>query len=163
MNKINTRDVPVEHAPPSPKGRFRSSSQNISNALGHANASDSKRASHPFDVELCSVPPGASPCPYHLHSAQSEMYIVLSGLGQIRTENGLEPIGVGDAIFVSPGEAHQIVNNSTQELVFYIIADNPIGETSYYPDSDKWGLPLNVGGPILKGGTSLDYFLDEEG
>jgi uncharacterized cupin superfamily protein len=87
----------------------------------------------------------------------------LSGLGQIRTENGLEPIGVGDAIFVSPGEAHQIVNNSTQELVFYIIADNPIGETSYYPDSDKWGLPLNVGGPILKGGTSLDYFLDEEG
>ena len=109
------------------------------------------------------MPPGASPCPYHLHSAQSEMYIVLSGLGQIRTENGLEPIGVGDAIFVSPGEAHQIVNNSTQELVFYIIADNPIGETSYYPDSDKWGLPLNVGGPILKGGTSLDYFLDEEG
>ena len=91
------------------------------------------------------------------------MYIVVSGTGQIRTEKGLEPIVPGDAIFVSPGEAHQIVNNSAHELIFYIIADNPIGETSYYPDSDKWGLPLNIGGPILKGGPSLDYFLDEEG
>jgi len=90
------------------------------------------------------------------------MYIVVSGTGQIRTEKGLEPIVAGDAIFFSPGEAHQIVNNSAQELIFYIIADNPIGETGYYPDSDKWGLPVNIGGPILKGGPSQDYFLDEE-
>ena len=77
------------------------------------------------------------------------MYIVVSGTGQIRTEKGLEPIVAGDAIFVSPGEAHQIVNDSAGDLIFYIIADNPIGESSYYPDSDKWGLPLNIRGPIL--------------
>jgi len=163
MKKINLHDVPIEHAMPSPKGRYRSSSRNISIALGHAKHSDSKRESHPFDVELCTVPAGSSPCPYHLHSAQSEMYIIVSGTGQIRTQEGVESIGAGDAIFASPGEAHQIVNDSAEELIFYIIADNPIGETCYYPDSDKWGLPLNIGGPILKGSPSLDYFLDEEG
>jgi len=87
---------------------------------------------------------------------------VVSGTGQIRTEKLLEPIIAGDAIFFSRSEAHQIVNNSAQELIFYIIADNPIGETSYYLDSNKWGLPPNIGGPILKGGPSLDYFLNEE-
>jgi uncharacterized cupin superfamily protein len=163
MKKINLRDVPVEHAPPSAGGRYASSSRNISIALGHVKDSDSKRQSHPFDVELCTVPPGKTPCPFHLHSAQSEMYLVVSGTGQIRTAGGSEEVASGDNLFFAPGDAHQISNTGGEDLVFYIIADNPVGESSYYPDSDKWGLPMNVNGPILQGGSSLDYFLGEEG
>ena len=74
-----------------------------------------------------------------------------------------EAIVEGDTMHFAPGEAHQILNNGDVDLVCYIVADNPVGESSYYPDSDKWGLPTNVGGPILKGGPSLDYFLGEEG
>jgi uncharacterized cupin superfamily protein len=163
MKKINISEVPLEQTTPSPGNRFSSASRNISIALGHVKDSDSKRESHPFDVELCSVPPGKSPCPFHLHSAQSEMYIVVSGKGLIRTREKTEAIVAGDTMYFAPGDAHQVLNNGETDLVFYIVADNPVGETSYYPDSDKWGLPMNVNGPILRNGPSLDYFLDEEG
>jgi hypothetical protein len=48
MRKVNVSQVPMEEAPPSPCGRFQSSSQNISIALGHIKDSDSKANSHPF-------------------------------------------------------------------------------------------------------------------
>ena len=57
MHKVNLSQVPVEENPPSPCGRFRSFSQNISIALGHIKDSDSKANSHPFDLEICRVPP----------------------------------------------------------------------------------------------------------
>ena len=65
MQKVNISKVPAEENPPSPGGRFRSFSQNISIALERTKDSDSKVSSQPFDLELCRVPPGASPCPYH--------------------------------------------------------------------------------------------------
>jgi uncharacterized cupin superfamily protein len=112
-------------------------------------------------LELCRVPPGASSCPYHSHSGQSELYLVLSGSGKFRSLAGLVELAAGDAVFCAPGEPHQITNDSEQDLVFYIIADNPVGESCYYPDSDKWGLPLNLNGPILKG-VAVGYFDGEE-
>ena len=33
-----------------------------------------------------------------------------------------------------------ITNDSAADLVLYVIADNPIGESCYYPDSEKWGV-----------------------
>ena len=161
MRKVNLSQVPVEENPPSSTGRFRSFSQNISKALGHIKDSDSKQNSHPFDLELCRLPVGVSPCPYHAHSGQSELYLILSGSGKFRTPQGLTKLTSGDAVFCAPGEPHQIINDGAEELVFYIIADNPVGETCYYPDSDKWALPMNLNGPVLKG-KAVDYFEGEE-
>jgi uncharacterized cupin superfamily protein len=158
VRKVNLKEIPLEVYPPSPSGKFRSSGQKISIALGHVMDSDSKRQSHPFDLELCTVPPGASPCPYHAHSAQSELYLVISGTGQVRAADGYHSIATGDALFFHPGEPHQIINDGPADLVFYIIADNPIGEGCYYPDSNKWGVP---NGPILKG-EEVDYYYGEE-
>jgi len=137
MRKVNLSQVPVEEHPPSPAGRFRSFSQNISKALGHIKDSDSRQSTHPFDLELCRVPAGAASSPYHAHSSQSELYLVVSGSGRFRTPQGLTELISGDAVFCAPGEPHQIINDGTEELVFYIIADNPVGESCYYPDSDK--------------------------
>jgi len=150
MRKVNLSQVPVEENPPSPAGRFQSCSQNMSQALGHIKDSDSKQNSHPFDLELCRVPVGLSPCPYHAHSGQSELYLILSGSGKFRTPQGLTELTSGDAVFCAPGEPHQIINDGIEELVFYIIADNPVGETCYYLDSDKWGLPSNLNGPVFE-------------
>jgi uncharacterized cupin superfamily protein len=161
MRKVNVSQVPVEENPPSPCGRFRSFSQNISIALGHIKDSDSKANSHPFDLEICRVPPGVSSSPYHAHSGQSELYLVLSGSGKFRSPAGPTELTVGDAVYCGAGEPHQIINDGEEDLVFYIIADNPVGETCYYPDSDKWGLPLNLNGPILKG-VAVGYFDGEE-
>jgi uncharacterized cupin superfamily protein len=89
------------------------------------------------------------------------LYLVLSGSGKFRTPEGLTELTSGDAIFCAPGDPHQIINDGSDELVFHIIADNPVGDTCYYPDSDKWGLPLNLNGPVLKG-KAVDYFEGEE-
>jgi uncharacterized cupin superfamily protein len=87
-------------------------------------------------LELCRVAAGVSPSPYHAHSGQSELYLILSGSGKFRTQQGLTPeITGGDAVFCAPGESHQIINDGIEELVFYVIPDNPVGDTCYYPDA----------------------------
>ncbi len=43
-----------------------------------------------------------------------------------------------DAFIFPPGQPHQIINDSSEDLIVYVIADNPFGESSYYPDSQKW-------------------------
>jgi uncharacterized cupin superfamily protein len=31
-----------------------------------------------------------------------------------------------------------MINDSAEDLIVYVIADNPVGESCYYPDSKKW-------------------------
>src|SRR5580658_8330330 len=96
MKKVNTRDIP-EEAWASPKGKFASMDRDISVRLGRDPDSTDLLARHPFDVEICRVPPGKSSCPYHSHSAQWEFYQVISGTGIVRDKDGRTPIEAGDA------------------------------------------------------------------
>ena len=137
MNKINLRDIPDESWT-SPKQTFGGTSKSISIALGRKPTSTDLKERQPFDVELCRIPPGKSSCPYHSHSAQWEFYQVVSGVGVVRHKDGLTVIEAGDAFIFGPDEPHQLSNHSTEELVVYIVADNPIGESCHYPDSRKW-------------------------
>ena len=86
------------------------------------------------------IPPGKSPYPYHLHSAQWEFYHVISGKGLVRHDDGQTPIEAGDAFIFRPDQPHQLINDGSQDLILYVVADNPFGESSYYPDSKKWGV-----------------------
>jgi len=113
-----------------------------------------------FDVEITRIPPGATPYPYHSHSAQWEFYHVISGKGIVRDQQGTTPIETGDAFIFEPGQPHQITNNGTEDLVIYTIADNPIGETAHYPDSKKW-LVRSPERKIVRG-EGLDYYEGEE-
>ena len=137
MRKVNTKDI-VEVTWSSPKGRFAGAGKEISEELGRKPDSTDLKERHPFDVELSRIPPGKSACPYHSHSAQWEFYHVISGKGAVRHANGRTAIEVGDAFIFQPGEPHQIINDSSEDLVLYVVADNPIGESCYYPDSNKW-------------------------
>jgi uncharacterized cupin superfamily protein len=137
MKKINTRDVPEDFWI-SPKGKFASGDKNISEALGREAASMDLMKRHPFDVEICRIPAGKSMCPYHSHSAQWEFYHVISGTGVVRHKDGTTPVEAGDAFIFGPDGAHQITSDAAGDLVIYIVADNPIGETCHYPDSGKW-------------------------
>ena len=159
MRKVNISDM--EEIPwPSPKGKFASSSKNVSEALGRDPLSTDLMLRHPFDVELLRIPPGQKPYPYHSHSAQWEFYYVLAGSGAVRHEGGTEPIRTGDAFLFLPGEAHQLINDSSEDVVIFVVADNPIGESAYYPDSKKW-LVRSPERRIMRG-ESLDYFDGEE-
>jgi uncharacterized cupin superfamily protein len=48
------------------------------------------------------------------------------------------PIASGDAFVCPPGDAHQITNTGKEDLLYYVIADNPPVEVNFYPDSNKW-------------------------
>jgi uncharacterized cupin superfamily protein len=137
MNKINLANV-TEETWSSPKGTFSGIYKGISIALGRNPESTDVRHRHPFDVELCRIPAGKKNCPYHSHAAQFEFYMIIGGKGVVRDERGETAIEAGDAFFFHPGEAHQLINNSDEELILYVIADNPIGDSCYYPDSRKW-------------------------
>jgi len=48
------------------------------------------------------------------------------------------------ARFVKPNEPHQITNDGAQDLILYVVADNPLGESYYHPDSNEWTVPIPV-------------------
>jgi uncharacterized cupin superfamily protein len=69
-------------------------------------------------------------------------------------------IETGDAFIFQPGEPHQLTNNSAEDLVVYVVADNPLGESCHYPDSGKWLVRSPVRRLIRSEG--LDYYDGEE-
>jgi uncharacterized cupin superfamily protein len=137
MNIINTHEL-AEDSWTSPKGKFFGASKSVSEALGRKPKSTDLNERHPFDVEILRIPAGKIPYPYHSHSSQWEFYHVISGRGSVRHQDGNTAIVSGDAFVFKPGEPHQLINDSTEDLIIYVIADNPIGESVYYPDGEKW-------------------------
>ena len=166
MRKINTNHIP-ELTWASPKGKFAGAGKQVSEELGRKPQSTDLRERHPFDVEICRIPPGKSAYPYHSHSAQWEFYHVISGSGTVRHKDGTTAIELGDAFIFEPGEPHQLTNpdsGSGQDLVLYVVADNPFGESCHYPDSKKW-LVRSPERKLLRPGDSASetgYYEGEE-
>lgn len=159
MRKVNTNDV-AELSWASPNGTFSGAGKQISEALGRDPGSTDVMQRHPFDVEILRVPPGATPYPFHSHSMQWEFYHVISGEGVVRSEHGMTPVAAGDAFVFKPGEPHQLLNDSATDLVLYVVADNPIGESCHYPDSGKW-MVQSPQRRLLRS-EPLEYFDGEE-
>ena len=159
MQKVNTQQL-AEQPWTSPKAKFACHGRQVSEALGRNPQSTDLLLRHPFDVELCRVPPGKANYPYHSHSAQWEFYQVLSGRGIARHAEGRTPIEPGDAFLFPPGEPHQLINNGAEDLVLLVVADNPMGETCHYPDSGKW-LVRSPDRQLIRS-EKLDYFDGEE-
>ncbi len=159
MRKVNTNNM-TEIPWASPKGKFVGAGKQISEELGRKPQSTDLMERHPFDVEIMRIPPGKAPYPFHSHSAQWEFYHVISGRGVARHQEGSTPIEPGDAFLFRPGQPHQLINEGSEDLVVYVIADNPIGESAYYPDSNKW----IVRSPArrLMRSEPLDYYDGEE-
>jgi uncharacterized cupin superfamily protein len=159
MRKVNTQHMP-ELTWTSPKGKFGGAGKQVSEELGRVPQSMDLRERHPFDVEIQRISPGKSSCPFHSHSAQWEFYHVISGRGYARDEQGRTPIEPGDAFIFQPGQAHEILNDGTEDLLLYVIADNPIGESCHYPDSGKW-LVRSPESRLIRS-DDLEYYDGEE-
>lgn len=134
---VNLATIP-ETGWTSPGGKYRQCYRGISEALGREPDSLDLSKRHPFDLEMVRLPAGATLCPYHSHSAQWELYLIVSGRGVVRDETGRTEVGPGDAFLFRPGEPHQLANPHAEDLLYYVIADHPVGESCHYPDSGKW-------------------------
>jgi uncharacterized cupin superfamily protein len=162
MRKVNLKDIPEKPwRRNSLTEKFANFARNISVALGREPESFDLSKRHPFDLALVRIPKGKSLCPYHSHSAESELYLVVSGKGRVRDKDGMTDVGAGDAFFFGPGQAHQLTNVSEEDFVYYIIADNPLGDGCYYPDSGKYSAWKEGTEEVIVKGRETDYFEGE--
>lgn len=161
MRTVNLKDVEEEERK-SPKGKFHKFVKDISIALGRDRESLDLAKRHPFDLAAVRIPKGKTYCPYHSHGAESELYLVVSGRGSVRDKDGTSEVGAGDAFFFGPGEAHQLANAGDDDFVYYVIADNPRGDSCYYPDSGKWAVAMEGSYEAIVKGKEADYYEGEE-
>jgi len=89
--------------------------------------------------------------------------LVVSGKGSVRHKGGKTDIPSVDAFIFGPDEPHQIINSGDQDLIYYVLADNPIGESGYYPDSGKWKVnKSSAADRVVIKGEETHYFDGEE-
>jgi uncharacterized cupin superfamily protein len=161
MRKVNLSKV-NEQERKSPKEKYHKFVKDVSIALGRDRDSLDLARRHPFDLAVARIPKGKSYCPYHSHSAESELYLVISGRGSIRDKDGTTEVGPGDAFFFGPGQAHELANAGKEDFTYYVIADNPRGDSCFYPDSGKWAVATEGTEEIIVKGKEADYFEGEE-
>ncbi len=157
MQKVNLREIDEEERK-SPKGKYHKFVRDISVALGREPESLDLAKRHPFDLALIRIPKGKSYCPYHGHSAETEMYLVVSGKGKVRDDSGVTDVGAGDSFIFAPGAAHQLSAAEDEDLAYYVMADNPRGDSCYYPDSGKWVVFKEGGDDLIAKGEEADYY-----
>ena len=119
-------------------------------------------------ASIDTLAPGKVGCPYHLHHAQEEMFVILAGEGTLRVAGERLPLRSGDVVFIpaGPDYPHQIVNTSDGALKYLSISTQETPEICEYPDSGKFlaeaksatGARFDV---IQTKGTSLDYWEGE--
>ena len=125
--------------------------------------------SQKLGASLYELAPGASTWPLHIHHANEELIVVLSGRPTFRgldEERVLEP---GEVLACPAGRAgaHRIDNRSGEDVRLLVVSTMIAPELNEYPDSGKlWGLSFAPGGerdphaPEIVGRPehNLDYF-----
>jgi uncharacterized cupin superfamily protein len=103
---------------------------------------------------LTEIPPGKKAFPYHFHHVNEEMFLVLSGTGELRWPGGTHPLKPMDLVCCPPGPdgAHQFINNGKEPFRYLALSTMQDPEVVEYPDSGKYGVV--AGRP--RGGTRAD-------
>ena len=127
---INIEQLKLEHFQHGEK--FETRGVRIGPLLG------AKDLGYSYDV----VPPGKTGCPFHSHRAEEEMFFIVRGTGLLRYGAETRKIRAGDFICCptgGPATAHQIINDSQDELAYISVSTMMPAEVCEYPDSGKIG------------------------
>ena len=87
------------------------------------------------------VAPGETACPYHVHHAEDEMFVILSGEGEYRFGERRYPVAAGDVLGAPLGGtdyAHQLFNTGTAPLRYLAISSKADLDVQQFPDSGKF-------------------------
>jgi len=122
-------------------------------------------AAQGLGLSVVTVAPGKRASPYHLHHAEEEMFIIVSGSGTLRVAGEMLPLVEGDVVFIPPGPEypHQIINTSDQPLAYLAISNRCKVEVCEYPDSDKFQADVSTDAgtsfeATRRRGDELDYW-----
>jgi len=164
MLKVNLAEVNTDTFS-SPQGTYQLQRREISLRLREKDEKDRQPA---FEIEHVILPTGKKNFPYHQHATWWELYFVIIGCGKVRTEKGYEEIQTNDCFVFPPGNPHQIINDSPNDLVYLVVANNTPFDQCYYPDSDKvWFSGILAKGQKkgltkVESGFTTNYWQDEE-
>ena len=153
-----TRSNDLPFSPGLTKGKFANNRKQLS-------PPDAKIA-----CGLWELPAGKRSFPMHKHSVTEEAMYVLSGRAKVRTPSGETPIGPGDWVTFPVGagaEAHQLVNDGKEPLVYLAMSTNAVGvDVVEYPESKKIASSIQRGAErkryIFKEANQADYFDGED-
>jgi uncharacterized cupin superfamily protein len=91
-----------------------------------------------FGVNLTRLAPQSVSALRHCHTRQDEFIYILEGHPTLRTDEGetrLAP-GMCAGFRAGTGNAHQLVNNTAEMVVYLEVGDRTSGDQGSYPDDD---------------------------
>ncbi|BBU55917.1 cupin [Mameliella alba] len=91
-------------------------------------------------ARLVEVPPGKAAWPFHAHHANDEMFIILSGTGELRFGPDRYPVAAGMMAVCPAGgaeTAHQLIATGTEPLRYIAVSTMREPDVMTYPDSGK--------------------------
>lgn len=115
-----------------------------------------------FACNIRTLEKGKISYPYHFHHGADEMFVILSGGGQLRTPDGVQTVNQGDIVFFETGEsgAHQLKNDQDEPLVYLDLRAVKDLDVCEYPDTGKVNILPQM--DIFKRGEPASYFAGEE-
>lgn len=91
-----------------------------------------------FGVNLTRLAPGSISALRHAHTKQDEFIYVLKGNPYLQTDEGrtqLKP-GMCAGFAAGTGNAHHLINDTTEDVVYLEVGDRAAGDEGSYPDDD---------------------------
>ncbi|NOT97641.1 MAG: cupin domain-containing protein [Sideroxydans sp.] len=91
-----------------------------------------------FGVNLTRLLPNAGSALRHAHAKQDEFFYILQGYPTLITDEGetqLSP-GMCAGFKAATGNAHQLLNRSSEEVIYLEVGDRSAGDSVVYPDDD---------------------------
>ena len=91
-----------------------------------------------FGVNITVVPPGSVSALRHAHSKQDEFVYVVSGTLTLHTDEGEVTMSAGmcAGFKAGSGNAHCLVNKSSEAAIILEVGDRTPGDSVAYPDDD---------------------------
>ena len=130
-NIVNVDEVKIKESKPgsTPEHFQGGSSDFISEKMGVKNMW--------FDVRMIS--PGKMYIPYHFHTLNEEVFLILEGEATLRQDNQKRIVKKGELIFFETGPkgAHQLYNHSDKPVKYLDLVACKPGDVCEYPDSKK--------------------------
>jgi len=90
-----------------------------------------------FGVSHVVLKPGAWSGQRHWHEGEDEFLVMLAGEAVLIDDQGRTPLSPGDCVAYPKGDgnAHHVVNESAQDVV-YVVVGRPSASDCHYPDID---------------------------
>ncbi|MBK7950813.1 MAG: cupin domain-containing protein [Deltaproteobacteria bacterium] len=100
-----------------------------------------------FGVNLTRLVPGGSSALRHTHTKQDEFIYVLQGVATLATDAGRTRLTPGMCAGFRAGDpdAHHLLNESGEDVIYLEIGDRSPGDAAAYPDDDLVAEMLGVG------------------